>query len=236
MARFAAADGLDDAMRVLARGLASARLDVYRVERAAAGATVGLRSLGSGAGVDVLAGEGLERLGVGDMLVARLTGTTSIATPWGSCARFDGRFERRWRACLAALPGDRQAAGLALLEFHPEDAAEPLPDDRVLDTAILRIEDGELVVEELEGDGALECIGQSADGGWAFAWLGDPGSGRPDLGGWDEGGAIEVARVTVGPRELVIVSGDSDALAAARSHLERSLGDLVSSQLALWAA
>lgn len=73
-------------------------------------------------------------------------------------------------------------------------------------------------------------------GGWAFAWLRDAASGRPDLGGWEEGGEIEVARVTVSPREVVIASGDRDALATVRSHLERSLGDLVSTQLALWAA
>lgn len=236
MARFAAADGLDPAKREIALGLAGARQDVYRVEQEAAGATVGLRSLSSGATVDVFAGDGLERLEAGDTLVARIAHTTSIATAWGRCARFDGRHERRWRACLAALPDDRQAAALTLLQFHPDDVAEPLPDDLALHTATLRVDDDELLVEELEDDGALECLGECIEGGWAFAWLGDATSGSTDLGGWDEDGTIEVARVIVRPPEVVIASGDRGTLGLATSHLEHCVRDRLSRQPGLWAA
>jgi len=59
-----------------------------------------------------------------------------------------------------------------------------------------------VILEALEEDDALECIGEHIPSGWAFAWLDDAGCGSFDLGGWLEDDDIEVARLIVREREL----------------------------------
>lgn len=67
--------------------------------------------------------------------------------------------ERRCLARLATLPADHAQAGLILLEFHPDDAAEPLPDGLELPAKTWPIDDDEAVLEALEDEQLLECIG-----------------------------------------------------------------------------
>ena len=227
MSRFLATAELDGTEREIARGLAAARLDVYHVHSAAAGATIELVSLTDGTHVHVFADGGFELLDIGETLVARIVRNTSIATAWGLGARFDGEHERRWRARIDELPSSRAQAALILLRFHPDDAAEPLPDGRDLHSVTWRVGDDDVILEALEEDDALECIGEHIPSGWAFAWLDDAGCGSFDLGGWLEDDDIEVARLIVRERELTVVSADHDVLASLIAHVERSMGDLI---------
>lgn len=227
MSRFLATTELDDAEREIARGLAAARLDAYHVCSAAAGATIELVSLTDATHVHVFADGGFELLDVGDTLVARIVHNTSIATAWGLGARFDGEHQRRWRARLAALPSNRAQAALLLLQFHPDDAAEPLPDGRHLHRMTWRIDDDHEILEALEEDDTLECIGEHIPSGWAFARLDDTGCGSSDLGGWVEDDDIEVARLIVCERELTAISADHDVLGSLIAHVERSMGSLI---------
>ena len=52
------------------------------------------------------------------------------------------------------------------------------------------IDDDDEVLEALEDDDLLECIGEHIPSGWAFAWLDDADCGSVDLGGWVEDGDI----------------------------------------------
>ncbi|HEX4344909.1 MAG TPA: SEC-C domain-containing protein [Solirubrobacteraceae bacterium] len=229
MSRFVASAGLDSGEREIARGLVEARLDAYRVACGAAGATIELVSLTDGAHVHVFAGDGFQLLDVGDTLVARIVRDTSIASVWGLCARFDGEHDRRWRARIATLPSDRAQAALVLLHFHPDDVAEPLPDHRDLHSVTWRVDDDDEILEALEEDGELECLGEHIPSGWAFAWLDDPDCGHLDLGGWVDGEEIEIARLIVRERELTVVSADDDVLGSLVAHVERSMGELIAS-------
>lgn len=227
MSRFVVTAELHSAEREIARGLAGARLDAYDVRSTVAGATIELASLTDGTRVSVFAERGFELLDIGDTLVARIVHNTSIPTVWGLGARFHGAHERRWRACIDELPGDRAQAGLALLQFHPDDAAEPLPDGQDLHSVTWRIDDDDEILEALEDDEALECIGEHIPNGWAFASLDDAGCGSADLGGWFEDDDIEVARLIVRDHELTAVSADRDALEALVAHVEYSMGSLI---------
>ncbi len=227
MSRFVTTAELDSVEREIARGLAGARLDAYRVCSAAAGATIELASLTDGTHVDVFAERGFELLDIGDMLVARIAHDTSIPTAWGLGARFDGEHQRRWRARIDELPDNRAHAALTLLQFHPDDAAEPLPDSLDLRSVTWHIDDDDEIFEALEDDDALECIGEHIPSGWAFAWLDDADCGSADLGGWVEDDDIEVARLIVREHELTAISTDRDVLAALIAHVEHSMGSLI---------
>lgn len=218
MSRFAATAELDSAEREIARGLVAARLDAYHV-CSAADATIGMASLTDGTHVRVFAERGFELLDIGDMLVARIVHNTSIPTAWGLGARFDGQHERRWRARIDELPSNRAQAALTLLHFHPDDAAEPLPDGQDLFSVTWRIDDDDEIIEALEDDDALECIGEHIPSGWAFAWLDDAGCRSVDLGGWAEDDDIEVARLIVREHELRAVSPDHDVLGSLVAHI-----------------
>lgn len=231
MSRFLALTQIGDGEREIARGLAEASLDAYHVASGAAGATIELVSLTDGAHVHVFADGGFELLDVGDTLVARIVHNTSIATAWGLGARFDGEHQRRWRARIAALPSDRAQAALILLHFHPDDAAEPLPDDRDLRTVSWRVDDDDEIIEALTEDDELESLGEHIPSGWAFALLDDAACGRVDLGGWADDEEIEVARVIVCECELTVVSADYDALDWLVAHIKRSIGGLIASPL-----
>jgi hypothetical protein len=226
MSRFVATAKLDSVEREIACGLAGARLDAYRVCSAAAGVTVELASLTDGTHVNVFAEGGFELLDIGDTLVARIVHNTSIPTVWGLGARFDGEHQRRWRARTDELPSNRAHAALILLQFHPDDAAEPLPDGRDLHSVTWGIDDEDEILEALEEDDELGCIGEHIPSGWAFAWLDDADCGSFDLGGWVDDDDIEVARLIVRERELTIVSADLDALGSLMAHIERSIGGL----------
>ena len=227
MSRFVATAELDSAERDIGRGLVEARLDAYHVTSAVAGATIELVSLTDGTHVHVLADGGFELLDVGDTLVARIVHNTGIATAWGLGARFDGEHQRRWRARMATLPSERAQAALILLGFHPDDAAEPLPDGRDLHSVTWRIDDDDEIIEALEEDDELECIGKHIPSGWAFAWLDDAACGRLDLGGWVDDDAIEVARLIVCESEMTVISADDAVLGSLIAHIERSMGDLI---------
>ena len=227
MSRFAVTAELDSAEREIARGLATARLDAYHVCSAVAGATIELASLTDGTHVHVFAEPGFDLLDIGDTLVVRVVHNTSIPTTWGLGARFDGEHRRRWRARIDELPSERAQAALTLLHFHPDDTAEPLPDDQDLHRVTWRIDDDDEILEALEDDDALELIGEHIPSGWAFAWLDDAGCGSVDLGGWVEDDDIEVARVIVREHELSAVSPDHDVLGSLVGHIERSMGSLI---------
>jgi hypothetical protein len=226
--RYAARPGVSAPARAIARGLAEARLDVFRVRSVAPGAWLELQSLRDDTSVRVAWRDGLEHLGVAEILVARVVRTTSVPTLWGLGARFPAGDERRWRARVATLPTDPAQAALALLEFHPDDAAEPLADGVELHTRTWSIDDDEAVLEAVEDDDTWECLGQEIPDGWAFAWPDDATAGAADLRGWrEQPGEIEAARLVVCERHLTLLSGDRRTLQQVASHLEATLGDLI---------
>jgi hypothetical protein len=226
-ARFAALPDLAPAERDIARGLAGSSLDVYRVRASTAGLGVELESLSCDERVELVGERGLGLLAVGDILVARVVRATSPTTLWGLAARFGPASERRWCARLATLPADPAEAALALLTFHPDDAAEPLPDGLRLCTRTWPIDDDDLVIEALEDDDAFECLGEALPSGWAFAWIDDRERGHPDLGGWTEDDDIEIARLVVCERKMTVVSADRDILLEVGSHVERRVRERI---------
>jgi hypothetical protein len=228
MRRFAERAGLDPAGRAIAVGLADARLDVYRVSARVGDAWLEIESLTGGSRTRLPCRYGYEVLRVGDIVVGRVVSTTAIPTMWGGAKSFPPDTERRWRARLADLPTDRAAAGLVLLEFHPDDAAEPLPDGLDVVSRSWPIVDEEEFIEGVEGDDVFECIGQEMSGRWAFAWLDEADSGAENLGGWqEEDGEIEVARLVVGETEVTLISGDAETLATVAGYVEAEFGDVL---------
>lgn len=223
--RYAARAELSEADRLIARGLVDARLDVYRVRSAAPGVWLELESLSDGTSVRIAWRDGYEHFEFPELLVARVVHTTSMPTLWGPGTRFPAGAERRWRARLVTLPADPAEAALALLEFHPDDAAEPVPDGVELHTLIWSIEDEEAVLEELEADDAWESLGQAMPAGWAFAWLEDAELGeRPR---WLAGRARRDGRLIVCEQHMTLLSADRPRLRDAGSHLEVILGELI---------
>lgn len=228
MVRYAERPELDAPERSIARGLADARLEVYRAISTAPGLAVEIEPLAGGMPVLLAWRDGLERLEVGEILVARVVHATAMPTVWGRAARFPADTERRWRARLAALPIDPGQAALSVLSFHPDDAAEPLPDEIELHTKTWSIDDEEAVLEAIEGEDVWESIGAALPSGWAFAWPREASSGGVDLGGWNEfAEEIEVARLIVGEREVALFSGERGMLAEIEAHLQVSLRGLI---------
>jgi hypothetical protein len=226
--RYAACPEASASGRAIARGLGEARLDVYRVRSVAAGAWLELHSLSDDTSVRVAWRDGLEHLRHAETLVARVVRATSLPTLWGPGARFPAGGERRWRARLATSPTDPAQAALALLEFHPDDAAEPLPDGVELNTRTWSIQDDEAVLETVEDEDTWKCLGRQLPDGWAFAWPNDSTSGAADLGGWQERrGEIEAARLVVCEHHVALLSGDQRTLQQIASHLEAILGALI---------
>jgi hypothetical protein len=228
MARFAERADLDPAARAIAVGLAGARLDVYRVSGTIGGAWVEIEPLTGGSLVRIPCRYGYEALRDGDIVVGRVVSTTAIPTMWGAAKSFPPDTERRWLARLADLPTDRAAAGLLLLEFHPDDAAEPLPDGLDVVSRSWPIVEEEEFIDAVEDDDIFECIGQEMSGRWVFAWLDEADCGAPNLGGWQEGeGEIEVARLVVSELEVTLISGDVETLASVAAYVAAEFGDVL---------
>jgi hypothetical protein len=237
LARYAGRSDLDASARVIADGLAQARLGVYRVIAFAADLWIELEPLTGGERLRILAGDGLEQLEVGEILVARIVTATSVPTPWGLGVRFAAGSERRWRARLASLPADPARAALVVLGFHPDDAAEPLPDGVDLYKSTWSIGDDDAVIEALEDEDLWECIGEAIPSGWVFSWPDDPASGVLDLGGCGGGdGEIEAARLIVCEREMTLISADRRTLVELGALLEQSLGWAISARPEMLAA
>ena len=235
--RYAARPELSEAERAIARGLADARLDAYRVRSLAAGVWLELESLGDGTSVRVAWHDGLEQLDLGEVLLARVVRATSLPTLWGLGARFPTAGERRWRARLATVPNDPAQAALALLEFHPDDVAEPLPDTVKLQAVTWSIKNDEAVLDVLEHDDSWECLGQALPDGWAFAWPDSEEPGAIDLGGWRQRpGEIEAARLIVRTNRITLLGTDPRLLRAIASHLKASLGERIAAPEELLAA
>ena len=172
--------------------------------------------------------DGIEPVQVGEILVARVVHATTMPTVWGFGARFPAESERRWKARLATLPTDRAEAALAVLSFHPDDAAEPIRDEIELHTMSWSIDDDEAVLEVLSQDDLWENLGEAMPNGWAYAWLAEASVGVIDLDGWHEHvGEIEVARLIVGERVLTLVSADRVLLGEIATHLEVSHRGLI---------
>jgi hypothetical protein len=203
MARYAERPELSPPARAIARGLAEARLDVYRVGSTVPDLWLELQPLRDGVPVRLGWQDGLERVQIGEIVVARVVHATTMPTVWGLGACFPADSERRWKARLAALPTDPAEAALIVLGFRPADAAEPVADGIELHTLTWSISDDEAVLEALEREDLWESIGEAIPSGWAFAWPEDATSGGRDLGGWQErAGEIEVARLIVGERDI----------------------------------
>ena len=198
--RYAARAGVSETERAIARGLADARLDAYRVRAVAVGVWLELESLADGTSVRVAWRDGLEQLDLGEVLLARVVRATSLPTLWGLGARFPAGGERRWRARLATLPAIRRQAALALLEFHPDDVAEPLPDRVELQAVRWSIKDDEAVLEAIEDDELVAVAGPGAAGrlGVRVAGWRRVGRDRPrrlaGAAGGDRGGTADRAR------------------------------------------
>jgi hypothetical protein len=235
--RYGARAEVSETERAIARGLADARLDAYRVRSVGTGVWLELESLADGSSVRVAWRDGLEQLDLGEVLLARVVRATSLPTLWGLGARFPAGGERRWRARLATLPKDPAQAALALLEFHPDDVAEPLPDTVDLQAVTWSIENDEPVLEAIEDDDSWQCLGQSMPDGWAFAWADSAESGAIDLGGWrEEPGEIEAARLIVRADRITLLGTDQRLLRGIASHVQARLGELVVARDELLAA
>lgn len=227
MARFVDSVELDPAEAEIARGLTDARLDVFRVG-AATGMTLDLESLTGAPPAELLIERGLDNLTAGDILVARVVRTSAPATLWGLAARFAGTGERRWAARLASLPDDEAQAALIMLVFHPDDAAEPPLEVGDLLRRTWPVHSDDDVLDALEDDDDLMCIGEAIPSGWAFAWIAESGC-APDLGGQieDRPEYIEAARLIVEERQMTAISADRAALHALAKHVETRLGGLI---------
>jgi SEC-C motif len=228
MTRYAQRLELDPAAREIARGLADARLEVYRVNATVPGVWIDVEPLTGGAPLRFPSQDGLEHAREGEILVMRLVTATSVPTPWGGGFSFAADSEPRWRARLAALPEDLAQAALVVLGFHPDDAAEPLPDGLALQTATWTVEDDEAVCETLEHEDLWKCIGRAIPDGWAFSWPGDTAAEAQDLGGLRQtDGEVEIARVIVCERELTLLSADHKRMIQLAALLEDSLPGLI---------
>jgi SEC-C motif len=228
MVRYAQLPDLDPGAREVVRGLAEARLGVYRVGATVQDLCVEVEPLLGGAPVRLPLRDGSRQLQAGEILVARLVTATTMPTPWGHGACFAAHSERRWRAQLAALAADTAQAALSVLGFHPDDAAEPLPDRLRLYTMVWQVDGDDAVCETLEAEEGWECIGQAIPSGWAFSWPDDRASEALDLGGLREGdGETELARLIVCEREMTLLSADYKAMIELAAVLEESLGGLI---------
>jgi hypothetical protein len=229
VARYAQLPDLDPAAREITRGLAKARLAVYRVTATIPGVWIDVEPLTGGAPLRLPFQDGLEHPREGEILVSRLVTTTSMPTPWGHGFRFAADSERRWRAQLATLPADSAQAALIVLGFHPDDAAEPLPDELALQTVAWRVEDEEAVCETLEHEDPWESIGQAIPDGWTFSWPDDTATEALDLGGLREetDGGIELARVIVREHEMTLLSADHQTMIELAALLEESVHGLL---------
>ena len=228
MARYAERPQLTPRARAMARGLAEARLEVYRVGSTVPGLWLELEPLRDGVPVRLGWQDGFERVQIGEIVVTRVVHGTTMPTPWGLGACFPADSERRWRARLAALPTDPAEAALIVLGFHPNDAAEPVADGIELHTLTWSMNDDEAVLEALEEEDPWESLGEAIPSGWVFAWPEDATAGGRDLGGWGEhAGEIEVARLIVGEGDITLVSADRGTLLEIATHLEASLRGLI---------
>jgi len=237
MVRYAQLPDLDPRAREIARGLAEARLGVYRVGATVQDVWVELEPLLGGAPVRLYLQDGFGHLQEGEILVARVVTATTMPTPWGHGACFAAGSERRWQAHLAALPADTAQAALSVLGFHPDDAAEPLPDGLRLYTTAWWVDDDEAVCEALEDDELWENVGQAIPSGWAFSWPDDTASEALDLGGLREDDCeIELARLVVCEREMTLLSADHEAMTELAALLEGSLRELIASRFDALAA
>jgi SEC-C motif len=226
--RYIARPELGPSVKAIAHGLAAARLAVYRVGPLAPGVWLELESLNDDAPVRVAWQGGFEHLQVAETLVVRVVHATTAPTLWGLGARFSADGETRWKARLAALPSDSTEAALTVLGFHPDDAAEPLPDGVELHTMTWSIKDDERVLEVIEDDELWECLGEAIPSGWAFAWPDEATSGVADLGGWrEEAGEIEAARLIVREQDITLLSADRGTLREIAFLLEANLGELI---------
>lgn len=227
---------LDPAEEQIARELAASRLDVFRVG-AGTGVTLDVESLTGAPPAQLVAERGLGELTEGDILVARVVRASSPATLWGLGARFDGAGPRRWAARLASLPDDAAQAALIMLGFHPDDAAEPLPEDVQLLRRTWPIHSEDDRLEAIEDDIDLECIGQAIPNGWAFAWIAEEGCAS-DLGGQieDRPEFIEAARLIVDDRQMTAIGADATELDALAKHVETRFGDLIAPEQLQFAA
>jgi hypothetical protein len=230
IARYAERADLDPSSVAIARGLAEARLDVYSVVAEPADLWIEIEPLTGDSPLRLPSQDGLERLQIGEILVARVVRATSMPTLWGNSVRFAAGSERRWKARYATLPADPADAALLVLGFHPDDAAEPLPEGVQLHASVWTIDDDDEVIDALEEDDLWECIGEALPTGWAFSWPGDD-TPAVDLGGLpgDEG-EIEVARLTVCEREMTLVSADRQTLNELAVVLDTTLRGLISPQ------
>jgi hypothetical protein len=228
MERYIARPELSPSASATARGLAEAPLDVYRVRSVTPGVCLELESMSDDTSVRVAWRDGLEHFRITEILVARVVHATTAPTLWGPGARFPADGERRWRARLAALPADPAQAALTILGFHPDDAAEPLPDGVDLHTMTWSIQDDEPVLEVLHDDDRWDCLGEAIPSGWAFAWPEEATPGVTDLGGLpEEVGEIEAARLIIREQAITLISADRGTLHEIAFLLEASLGELI---------
>jgi hypothetical protein len=228
MKRYIARPELGPSAKAIASGLAEARLAVYRVGSVEPGVCLEFKSLSDDTSVRVAWRDGLQHLPIAEILVARVVRATTAPTLWGPGARFPADGERRWRALLAALPADPAQAALTILGFHPDNAAEPLPDGVELHTMTWSIRDDEPVLEVIEDDDLWECLGEAIPSGWAFAWPDEVTPGVADLGGWrEEVGEIEAARLIIREQDITLHSADRGTLHEIALRLEAALGGLI---------
>jgi hypothetical protein len=118
--RYATRPELSDSERAIARGLAGARLDAYRVGAVVPGVCIELESLSEGTSARVGWRDGYEHFALDEIVVVRVVRATSLPTLWGPGTRFPAGVElrtRRWTiedddAVLAVVEDDEMWEGL----------------------------------------------------------------------------------------------------------------------------
>lgn len=222
-ARYALRPDLSPAHRRSAERIAGARVGLYRVRAAVAGAWVEIERLDLGGAHARVMSETVSR-GVepGGLVVARVMDEADgVVSFWGPARICRPADERKWLAFLRVHDLSTEDGSLAAIDFIPEDHAEPLPEGLRPFSTEWDIDDDMGVCEQL-----ADClnvaelgreIGPSEDA-WAFAWLDHPGRDAADLGGCPEqAGRVEVARLVVHPTRLVALSSSPRI----RAELER---------------
>lgn len=226
-ARYATRAGISPARQACAERIAGTRLGVHRVLDVVPGMWLDLRAVAEDEPVRAIAPLASTHTQAGDIILTRLIVGPPAPSIWGAGAVFEPDSAGKWTRHVETLPADRADAALALLNFHPDDHAEPLVDRGGRVSTDWTVYGDELVLDALEEDPLFESLGQEIGGGWAFAWSrGDRHlrAAEPEPGDVE---GNELARVVVDRDRLTVLAIDHAASGELAAHLARELKGLV---------
>lgn len=226
-ARYATRVGISPTQQACAERIAGTRLGVHRVLDVVPGIWLELQAVAGDASVRAIAPLASTHTRAGDIILTRLIFGSPAPSIWGAGAVFEPDSAGKWMRHVDTLPADRAEAALALLNFDPDDHAEPLVDRGGRVSSSWTVYDDELVLDALEENPLFESLGQEIGGGWAFAWSrGDRHlrAAEPEPG---DVGRDELARVVVDRDLLTVHATDHAASGELATHLARELRGLV---------